>query len=63
MDSKINNIDDTTSYLVENSIMKHDLNNLLNIVALRRGLIISSQTILHHITESQYVNITAFAKL
>ncbi len=50
-------------FLVQETLTKDDLNNLLSVAALRRGLIISNQGILQHILESKHMEIKSFAKL
>lgn len=63
LNRQMQHLDDKVDYLVRNALMKQDLNNLLNIVALRRGLVISNQSIFNHIERSLHVEIKTFAKL
>ena len=62
VDLKINTIDQKVQFLVDNALKKGDLDQLLNGIALRRGVVIPSRLMLKHIDESQSIEISRFAK-
>ena len=60
---KFERIEKKMDYLLQDALMKHDLNQLLGIVALRRGLVLPSHAIMKHIETSPAVELRKFAKL
>ena len=63
LENGIRKLEDKVDYLVNNTLMRSDLQNLLSVAALKRGLIVSSQAIHDHIKTGQSVEVKAFAEL
>ena len=63
LDKKFEFVEKKADYLLQNNIMKQDLNRLLSLTAQRRGLVIPNQAILKHIETSEFVEIKSFPKM
>ena len=63
LEKKVEIVDKKVDYLLQNTLLKHDINQVLTIVAQRRGLIVPGHIIAKHIETGSAVEIRSFAKL